>query len=106
MSREGVGALVGFQRELSLAPFHSRRRTHRGEADGVADPHGIHAEKARWQPMAPDPRQGELVAAGCQLPMRRTDRFRLAESSSCFIWACATAPALALTEETDAIVWW
>jgi diadenylate cyclase len=101
MSREGVGALVVIQREVNLAPFIETGE--RIEAKLTASLiRTVFMPKSPLHDGAMILVKGRVVAAGCQLPMRSHER--LAESSSWLHLGMRHRAALALTEETDAIV--
>jgi diadenylate cyclase len=101
MSREGVGALIAIQREVSLAPYIETGE--RIEAKLTAPLiRTMFIPKGPLHDGAVILVKGRVVAAGCQLPMRSHER--LAESSSWLHLGMRHRAALALTEETDAIV--
>jgi diadenylate cyclase len=101
MSREGVGALIAIQREVSLAPYIETGE--RLEANLTAPLiRTVFIPKGPLHDGAVILVNGCVVAAGCQLPMRSHER--LAESSSWLHLGMRHRAALALTEETDAIV--
>jgi diadenylate cyclase len=101
MSREGVGALIAIQREISLAPFIETGE--RIEAKLTAPLiRTMFIPKGPLHDGAVILVHGRVVAAGCQLPMRSHER--LAESSSWLNLGMRHRAALSLSEETDAIV--
>jgi diadenylate cyclase len=101
MSREGIGALVAIQREVSLAPYIETGE--RLEANLTAPLiRTVFMPKGPLHDGALILVNGRVVAAGCQLPMRSHER--LAESSSWLSLGMRHRAALSLSEETDAIV--
>ena len=101
MSREGIGALVAIQREVSLAPFieTGERLEARLTAPLIRT---VFMPKGPLHDGALILVNGRVVAAGCQLPMRSHER--LAESSSWMNLGMRHRAALSLSEETDAVV--
>ena len=101
MSREGVGALIAIQREVSLALY-----VETGERiEAALTPSLIRTVFIPKGPLhdgAVILVNGRVVAAGCQLPMRSQER--LAESSSWLHLGMRHRAALCLSEETDALV--
>jgi diadenylate cyclase len=101
MSRGGIGALVVIQRESNLASFIETGE--RIEAKLTASLiRTVFMPKSPLHDGAVIVAKGRVVAAGCQLPMRSHER--LAESSSWLHLGMRHRAALALTEETDALV--
>ena len=101
MSREGVGALIVIQREVSLAPYIDTGE--RIEAKLTTSLiRTIFVPKSPLHDGAVILVKGKVIAAGCQLPMRSHER--IAESSSCLHLGMRHRAALSISEETDAIV--
>lgn len=101
LSRDGIGALIAIQRESSLAPFieTGERIDARLTAALVRT---VFVPKTPLHDGAVIVVKGRIVAAGCQLPMRSTDR--LAESGQRLAMGMRHRAALGLSEETDAII--
>lgn len=101
MSREGIGALIVVQREISLAPYIETGE--RIEAKLTASLiRTVFMPKGPLHDGAVILVKGRVVAAGCQLPMRSHER--LAESGSWLNLGMRHRSALSVSEETDAIV--
>jgi diadenylate cyclase len=101
MSRDGIGALIAIQREVSLAPFVETGQ----RIDGKLSAPLIRTLFTPRSPLhdgAVVLVKGRIVAAGCQLPMRTYDH--LADAALLQKFGMRHRAALCLSEETDAIV--
>ena len=102
LSRECVGALVAIQRDVALAPY-----VETGERiDGEVTPALIRTIFSKNSPLhdgAVILAQGRIIAAGCQLPMRPHHE-RINDSGQPPRFGMRHRAALALSEETDAII--
>ncbi len=101
MSRDGIGALIAIQREVSLAPFVETGQ----RIDGKLSAPLIRTLFTPRSPLhdgAVVLVKGRIVAAGCQLPMRTYDH--LADAVLLQKFGMRHRAALCLSEETDAIV--
>jgi diadenylate cyclase len=101
MSRDGVGALIVIQREVSLAPYIETGERIEGKLT-TSLIRTVFMPKSPLHDGALIVVKGRVVAAGCQLPMRSHER--LSESSSWLNLGMRHRAALSLSEETDAIV--
>lgn len=101
MSRDGIGALIAVQREVSLEPYveTGQRLDARLSANLVRN---LFMPKSPLHDGAVILAQGRIVAAGCQLPLRAHDN--LLESSAKLNLGMRHRAALGLSEETDALV--
>ncbi|MCI0681121.1 MAG: DNA integrity scanning protein DisA nucleotide-binding domain protein [Gemmataceae bacterium] len=101
LSRDGIGALIVIQREVSLAPYIET-----GQAiDGKLSAPLIRTVFTPRSPLHDGAIilvKGRVVAAGCQLPMRNYDH--LADARILQRFGMRHRAALCLSEETDAIV--
>ncbi len=100
LAREGIGALIAIQREVNLGPYidTGERIEARLSAPLIRS---IFIPKTPLHDGAVILVKGKIVAAGCQLPMKPFDRFSIVGKPA---YGMRHRAALALTEETDAIV--
>jgi diadenylate cyclase len=101
MSREGIGALIVIQREVSLAPYIETGERIEGRLTAALI-RTVFMPKSPLHDGAIILVKGQIVAAGCQLPMRSHER--LGESGSWLNLGMRHRAALCLSEESDAIV--
>jgi diadenylate cyclase len=101
MSRDGIGALIVIQREISLAPYIETGERIEGKLTAPLI-RTVFMPKSPLHDGAIILVKGRVVAAGCQLPMRSHER--LGESGSWLNLGMRHRSALSLSEETDAIV--
>jgi diadenylate cyclase len=101
MSRDGIGALIAIQREVSLAPFIETGEKIEGKLTASLI-RTVFMPKSPLHDGAIILVKGRVVAAGCQLPMRSHER--LGESGTWLNLGMRHRAALSLSEETDAIV--
>jgi len=99
MSRDGIGALIAIQREVSLTPFIETGERIDGRISAPLM-RTLFVPKSPLHDGAVVLVGGRVVAAGCQLPMRTHD----AMSGNKPHFGMRHRAALALTEDTDAIV--
>jgi diadenylate cyclase len=101
MSRDGIGALIVLQREVNLAPYIETGERIEGKLTASLI-RTIFMPKSPLHDGAIILVQGQIVAAGCQLPMRSHER--LGESGSWLNMGMRHRAALSLSEESDAVV--
>lgn len=101
MARDGVGALIAIQREVTLDPYAEtgERIDGRLSASLVRN---LFMPRSPLHDGAVILAHGRVVAAGCQLPLKNTDQIN--ESSTKLSLGMRHRAALCLSEETDAIV--
>jgi diadenylate cyclase len=101
LSRDGIGALIVIQRDVSLAPYIETGQRVEGKLSASLI-RTVFTPKSPLHDGAVILVKGRIVAAGCQLPMRHYDH--LADAQLLQRFGMRHRAALCLSEETDAIV--
>ena len=102
LSRDGVGALIVLQREVNLTPYIESGEKINGQLSAPLI-RSLFAHKSPLHDGAVILAQGRIIAAGCQLPMRPHHE-RINDSGQPPRFGMRHRAALALSEETDAII--
>lgn len=101
LSRDGIGALLAIQRETNLAPYVESGEKIDGRISASLI-RTLFSPKSPLHDGAVILDKGRIVAAGCQLPMR--PHHERADAGQKTAYGMRHRAALALSEETDAIV--